>query len=162
MIAARILARTAARTSVRALSEAAAPSGLSIKFVLPHKTVYENVTVDSVIVPGAAGEFGLTANHSPVLAELKPGVMKIMHNGGDVEEYFVSGGFCIGHDDSTADITCPEAVKLDELDEAAIRATFASASADLANVAEGSADAADAKIAVETTKAMAAAIGITL
>ena len=46
--------------------------------------------------------------------------------------------------------------------EAAIRATFASASADLANVAEGSADAADAKIAVETTKAMAAAIGITL
>lgn len=35
-----------------------------------------------MIIPGAAGEYGVTMGHSPVVAEMKPGVLQILH--GDV------------------------------------------------------------------------------
>lgn len=32
-----------------------------------------------VIIPGSAGEYGVTAGHSPIVAELKPGVVQVLH-----------------------------------------------------------------------------------
>jgi len=57
--------------------------------------------VSQVIVPGAAGEYGVTADHVPVVAQLKAGVLQIMHeSAGEPEKYFVPGGFSITHDNS--------------------------------------------------------------
>lgn len=50
---------------------------------------------------GLAGEYGVTKNHSPVIAELKAGVVQIVHEPGQApEKYFVSGGFALTHANS--------------------------------------------------------------
>ncbi len=38
--------------------------------------------------------------HSPVISQLKPGVVTVVHTAGEVEKYFVPGGFAFTHPDS--------------------------------------------------------------
>ena len=72
-----------------------------LNFNLPHETIYSGAKINQVIVPGAAGEYGVTADHVPLVAQLKPGVLQIMHEGSsDAEKYFVAGGFSITHANS--------------------------------------------------------------
>ena len=72
-----------------------------LNFNLPHETIYSGAKINQVIVPGAAGEYGVTADHVPFIAQLKPGVLQIMHEGSsDAEKYFVAGGFSIIHANS--------------------------------------------------------------
>lgn len=43
----------------------------------------------------------MTKNHSPVIAELKAGVVQIVHETGQApEKFFVSGGFALTHANS--------------------------------------------------------------
>ena len=50
--------------------------------------------VEMVVVPGTEGDLGVLPGHSPLIAEVRPGVINI-HQGGEVsEQIFVSGGFC--------------------------------------------------------------------
>ena len=60
------------------------------------------------------------------------------------------------------DIVCPEAVKVDDLDSAAVSANYEAAKAKAASAEAGSADAAEAMIEVEVNRAMGAALGLTL
>lgn len=100
-----VLRRTTSILSRRALSTAAddAASGLmTLNFNLPHETIYSGAKVSQVIVPGAAGEYGVTADHVPLVAQLKPGVLQILHEGtSEAEKYFVAGGFSVTHPNST-------------------------------------------------------------
>ena len=103
-----MLSRTAftlaRRTAARCLSTEAAPAtAVKLNFSLPHETVYNGAEVYSVILPGMEGEYGITANHVPYVSQLKPGVMKILHEEGSTEpeNYFVAGGFAFTHADST-------------------------------------------------------------
>ena len=82
---------------------ATASSSVKLNFSLPHEKIYDGVAVHSVIIPGSAGEYGVTANHVPYVAQLKPGVLQILHeeNSGDPEKYFVAGGFALTHADSS-------------------------------------------------------------
>jgi hypothetical protein len=100
----RTLRRVTTHPSIRrALStEAPAATGMTLNFNLPHETIYANAKVDQVIIPGAAGEYGVTADHVPLVAQLKPGVLQIMFEGSEAaEKYFVAGGFSITHANST-------------------------------------------------------------
>lgn len=82
--------------------EETAKAGMTLNFSLPHETIYSGANVNQVIVPGAAGEYGVTADHVPLVAQLKPGVLQILHEGtSDAEKYFVAGGFSITHANST-------------------------------------------------------------
>jgi len=38
---------------------------------------------NQIIVSGAAGEYGVIADHAPHVAQLKPGVLQISHEGGN-------------------------------------------------------------------------------
>lgn len=166
-----MLSRTAfsvARRSVRwnalrCLSEEAAPSTeLMLNLCSPTETVYANKAISSVIIPGADGEYGVTAGHSPIVAELKAGVVQVLHKDDDsVEKFFVSGGFALTHESNVTDITAPEIARLDDLDEAAIRAGFTEASSKVGSAADETAKA-EAQIEMETFKAMGAALGISL
>ena len=101
----RLAANPLLRRSFSAAPEASA-SGMTLNFNLPSETVYSGAKVDQVIVPGAAGEYGITADHVPVVAQLKPGVLQILHEGNsESEKYFVPGGFSITHADSTT-VSC--------------------------------------------------------
>jgi F0F1-type ATP synthase epsilon subunit len=34
-----------------------------------------------IILPGEGGEYGVTAGHSPIISQLKPGVVSVIHTG---------------------------------------------------------------------------------
>ncbi len=102
------LARRAARpvataTARRQFADAAAPaSGLmKLNFNLPQERLYDSVNVKSVVVPGATGEYEVTADHVPIVAELRAGMLTINHEDGEEEKYFVAGGFSLTHEGST-------------------------------------------------------------
>jgi len=77
---------------------------VKLNFSVPHESLYEDVEVHSVILPGQAGEYGITANHVPYVAQLKPGVVQILHeetSNNEPEKYFVPGGYALTHENST-------------------------------------------------------------
>ncbi len=45
-----------------------------------------------VQIPGADGDMTAMANHAPTITTLRPGILKVTHDGG-TDEYLVSGGF---------------------------------------------------------------------
>lgn len=49
--------------------------------------------VESVVLPGAEGDFGVLEGHARFLAPLKPGPMEIKLPGGEIEFSGVSAGF---------------------------------------------------------------------
>lgn len=66
----------------RAFSEgAAAPTVMKLNFCTPHSAVYAGKDVDKVTLPGELGEYGVTVGHSPIISQLRPGVVHITHIG---------------------------------------------------------------------------------
>ena len=52
-----------------------------------------SVPVDMVVVPGAEGDFGAMAAHSPLISTVRPGVIEIYDEGKVIDRVFVAGGF---------------------------------------------------------------------
>ena len=50
-------------------------------------------TVESVVIPGTEGEMTVLANHAPVMATVKPGVVTVKTAAGKEDRYVVFGGF---------------------------------------------------------------------
>ena len=73
-----------------------------------------------MVLPGIEGYFGVKANHVPIIAQLKPGLVEL-HDGADVSKFFVSGGFAFVHPNSVTDICAVEAASLDQFDAAAVK-----------------------------------------
>lgn len=97
---------------------------LAFDMISPDKHLF-SAEVDIVTVPGSEGDFGVLANHSPVMSVLRPGLV-VVEDGGTVSRYFVRGGFA----DVTPEgltILAEQALALDDgnrdaLDEAIARA----------------------------------------
>lgn len=66
---------------VRNFAEAPAAGQLTLNFTTPATALHVKKVVDKVIIPGAAGEYGVTAGHSPIISELKAGVVQVVHVG---------------------------------------------------------------------------------
>ncbi len=49
--------------------------------------------VDMVVVPGADGDFGVLAGHTPIVTTVRPGVINMYTNGAITKSLFVEGGF---------------------------------------------------------------------
>lgn len=63
---------------------------------------------------------------------------------------------------SQKDIVCPEAVKIDDLDPAAVSANYDAAKSKASSAEAGSPEAAEAMIEVEVNRAMGSALGLSL
>ena len=72
--------------------------------------------VDMVIAPGAAGELGILPRHEPLLTTLKPGELRVLHNG-QWEFLVVAGGF-LQVDQRGVTVLADAAERVDEIDEA--------------------------------------------
>jgi len=59
--------------------------------VSPEKLVFAG-EVNQVDVPGAEGDFGVLADHAPLVSTLRPGVLVIFGDGGE-QRIVVNGGF---------------------------------------------------------------------
>lgn len=115
--------------------------------------------MDKVLLPGESGEYGVTVGHSPVISQLKPGVVTVIHTNGESEKFFVPGGFALTHADSVTDVSVTECVPVAEIDEAAVRAGYANAVAAAGKAADGSAAKAVAQIETAVYSAMIRATG---
>ena len=58
--------------------------------VSPEQLVFSG-EVEHVVVPGTEGEFGVLAGHAPLVAMLKPGILRIL--GPNATSILVTGGF---------------------------------------------------------------------
>jgi F-type H+-transporting ATPase subunit epsilon len=61
------------------------------ELVSPTRLVFAG-EVDQVDVPGAEGDFGVFANHAPLIAALKPGILTI-REGNNAKRFYVRDGF---------------------------------------------------------------------
>ncbi|KAI9907112.1 hypothetical protein PsorP6_016362 [Peronosclerospora sorghi] len=151
---------TSSRLSVGAAEQAAATATkVTLNLTTPYHAFYKDAEVDHVQIPGLIGEYGVTAGHAPVLAQLKPGVIKVhVEREKDVHSFFTAGGFSLTHANSVTDIACVELVKVEEIDPDAAQAGLTKYQAQLASAPEGSEEKLNAQIGVETHAAMVAAV----
>ena len=91
--------RAAAARTFSSESEAAA-SSVSLNFSVPYESIYNGASVEQVIIPGVEGEYGVTANHVPYVAQMKPGILTVMFDSSESEKYFVAGGYAVTHANS--------------------------------------------------------------
>ncbi len=62
------------------------------ELVSPEKLLFSG-EVESVVAPGAEGQFTVLKDHAPVMTTLKSGVVTVAGGDGKVEKLFVRGGF---------------------------------------------------------------------
>jgi len=86
--------------------------------------------VESVVIPGTEGEMTVMANHAPVMATVKAGVVTVSPVSGKTERYVVFGGFA---DILPTGVTllAESAVHVDEIDKSDIARRIEAARSDL-------------------------------
>lgn len=107
--------------------------------------------VDMVVVPGAEGDFGVLAEHAPVISTVRPGVITVFHGNTVSERIFVAGGFA----EVTAErctVLAEEAERLDDIDRSAVEGQIRNLREDL-----GMAQSDDERAAIEGKIAVAEA-----
>ncbi|MDQ7003662.1 MAG: F0F1 ATP synthase subunit epsilon [Ghiorsea sp.] len=92
-------------------------SSMEVLVATAEREVYSG-TATMLVAPGAAGELGILPKHSPLLAALKAGELRIT-NGDEVDEVFVSGGFMEVQPDKIT-ILADTAERAADMDEAEI------------------------------------------
>ena len=90
----------------------------TFELVSPEKLLISE-PVESVLVPGAEGDFQVLANHAPVLSTLRPGLLDVVLPGGKERRIFVRGGFAEAGPDSLT-ILAQTAIDSADLNKAAL------------------------------------------
>lgn len=65
---------------------------IKFEIVTPERTVFSDEVLQ-VIVPTQEGEITVLPNHSPLVCQIKPGVLELKKPDGKMEVAFVAGGF---------------------------------------------------------------------
>jgi F-type H+-transporting ATPase subunit delta len=90
--------------------------GLSLTFASPSQSFYKDTKVRQVDVPSYSGSLGILANHVPILAVMKPGVVSVIEDDGTAKKYFVAAGTVTMNEDSSLLLLASEAVAVEDLD----------------------------------------------
>jgi F-type H+-transporting ATPase subunit epsilon len=123
--------------------------------VSPEKLLFSG-DVDQVDVPGSEGEFGVLADHAPLVATLKPGILTIFESGKALR-VVVFGGFAEVSPQGLT-VLADNAVPVDELDPAQLAAEIKDTEEDLADTSdENVRDKSRRKL--EQLRAVQAAVG---
>jgi len=132
-------------------TQSRAMSQMAFTFAAPNGVHYDAASVKQVDVPSFSGSFGILPNHVPALAVLKPGVVTVYEDGGDVKKFFVSSGSVTVNEDASVQILAEEAHSLDVIDVNEAKAALAEAQ-NAASAAADDAAKAEAQIAVEVAE----------
>nr|CCA27041.1 ATP synthase subunit delta' putative [Albugo laibachii Nc14] len=132
---------------------------ITLNLSTPYQCFFKETQVDLIQIPGAVGEYGVTAGHTPIISQMKPGVIKVhVEREKDVQTFFTAGGFAFTHADSVTDIACVELIKLEDIDRDAAEAGLNNYKSIVATAADGSAEKIEAQIGLETHQALASAL----
>jgi F-type H+-transporting ATPase subunit epsilon len=101
--------------------------------VSPEKLLFSG-EVSQVDVPGSEGEFGVLAGHAPLVATLRPGILVIYGEGGELR-VVVNGGFAeVGPAGLT--VLADLAVPVDEFDRAVLVGVIKDTEEDVADTTD--------------------------
>lgn len=128
---------------------------MKIEVVTPERIVFQD-TIDALVLPGSQGYLGVLPNHAPMVAALKPGVLKYKAAGG-YRRIAVSGGFAEVSDNRIT-VLADTAERAEEIDVARARAAAERARRRLAEKAAGF-DAARAELSLQKAIARLRAAG---
>ena len=120
-----------------------------LRVVSVERSLFEG-DVDFVLARGIDGELGILPRHAPLLTVLKPGELKIEHDGKE-EFLFVGGGFLEVLPDRVT-VLASVAERADEIDEKAAEAARKSAQDSLAGVTSTS-EEAEMRLQLEVAEA---------
>ena len=109
-----------------------------------------------VVAPGEAGELGIYPRHTPLLTLLKPGSVRIQHDGGKEELIYISGGMLEVQPDRIT-ILSDTAIRGHDLDEARVSEALKSAEEAMRNKT-GALEIAQAQAELAQAAAQIAAI----
>ena len=85
-----------------------------------------------VIATGELGELGITPRHAPLITRLKPGHVDVLLDGGERQQFWVSGGI-LEVQPQVVTVLADTAARASDLDEAAAQAAKKEAEDALAN-----------------------------
>jgi len=90
---------------------------MHVDVVSAESSIYSG-TVEAVFAPAQMGEVGIMPRHSPFLAQLKPGQVRIIKRGGEEDFFYVSGGLIevLPH---TVTVLADTVLRAQDVDEAA-------------------------------------------
>ncbi len=96
----------------------------------PEKLEFEGME-QAILLPGAAGEMTVLANHAPMVIELKAGLVALSRAAGTPPlEFFIAGGFADISNEHCVVLT-PQAIALDNLNRREIEDKIARLTVDL-------------------------------
>ncbi|HXW25335.1 MAG TPA: F0F1 ATP synthase subunit epsilon [Xanthobacteraceae bacterium] len=122
--------------------------------VSPERLVFAG-NVEQVDVPGSEGDFGVLAQHAPLIAMLRPGILTI-RAAGEPKRIVVVGGFAEVNAQGLT-VLADTAVPVEEFDRTSLAAGIKDSEEDLADAADDAArDKAREKL--EQLKALQAAL----
>ena len=85
--------------------------------------------VESVVIPGADGEFTVLAQHAPMMTSIRPGVVTVNANGKS-DRYVIFGGFADVMPESCT-VLAEAATHVDDIDHASLESRIKDAREDL-------------------------------
>ena len=68
------------------------PDTVKFELVSPERLLFA-ADVESVVVPGTEGDFGVLPGHARLISTVRPGVISVFQNGKVTDRIFVEGGF---------------------------------------------------------------------
>jgi len=113
----------------------------------------EEVTM--VVVPGSEGEFGVMAGHAPMMSTLRPGLLRVLREGGADQAYFVRGGFAEAGPKGLT-VLAEQATSLSDLKAEDIAGQIRDAEEDLADAGDDDARARAAAMLAQLREVQAA------
>jgi F-type H+-transporting ATPase subunit epsilon len=116
------------------MADGAAPEKVAFELVAPERLLASE-EVDMVVAPGAAGDFGVLPEHSPLMALLRPGVIEIYEGHQVSRRIFVGGGFAEVNETGCT-VLAEEAVPVDEIDVEKARTRLKNAEDELNEASE--------------------------
>jgi F-type H+-transporting ATPase subunit epsilon len=102
--------------------------------VSPEKLLFAG-DVGQVDLPGSEGDLGVLAGHAPLVTALRPGIIVVFREGGDLR-VVVNGGFAeVGPSGLT--VLADMAVPVEEFDQAVLAGEIKDTEEDLADATDG-------------------------
>ncbi len=95
----------------------------TLNVITPDKQVFSE-KVQSVVLPGVVGEFGVLSGHAPFFSVLKIGAVKVLSEAGGTAEYLaISGGYAEVRSDEVT-VLAPSAERAEDIDVARAQAAL--------------------------------------
>lgn len=87
---------------------------LKVEIVTAERLVFSEEGVDEIVAPGTEGEFTILPMHAPFLTMIKPGLLRLIKSGEEIE-MAISGGFLEVREDRVT-VLADAAERAEEID----------------------------------------------